>query len=69
MKNRKKIRLHTQHGIIPYMFEYWAVPVVYLLLQKGSMDKLIEPNFGPTGQISSPSYTRAGDYGLWNRDL
>ena len=30
------------HGIIPYMFDYWADPVVHLLLLKSSMAEPIE---------------------------
>ena len=30
------------HGIIPYMFYYWADPVIHLLLLKGSIPKLFK---------------------------
>ena len=29
------------HGIIPYMFDFWAVPAVHLLLLKSSMPHFI----------------------------
>ena len=32
---------HHMHGIIPCMFDYWADPVVHLLLLKSSMPRYI----------------------------
>ena len=31
------------HGIIPYKFDFWANPVVHLLLLKSSMSELVVP--------------------------
>ena len=33
--------MHHMHGIIPLLFDYWANPVVHLLLLKSSMGKLL----------------------------
>ena len=36
VKHQKSIQ-HMHQGIIPYMFDCWADPVVHLLLPKSSM--------------------------------
>ena len=33
----KKIMQHM-HGIIPYLFDFWAIPVAHLIILESSMD-------------------------------
>ena len=57
----------NMHGNIPYMFDYWADPVVHLFILKSSMDKLIPNSCKNNCELSGTKWTAITTVALTRR--